>query len=65
MPRKISQFANILLSRWTVVWSIHEISENISNSLRSRMDSHQFFSLALDECTDANDTKMKMKMCEF
>lgn len=55
-PEKTSQFANISLSRRTVVRRIQELSENISSCLRSRIASFQFFSLALDESTDANDT---------
>ena len=31
------------------------MSENISNCLRSRIASFQFFSFALDESTDASD----------
>ena len=48
--------ANMSLSRRTVVRRIHKMSENISNSLRSRIASIQFFSLALDESIDASDT---------
>jgi hypothetical protein len=55
-PEKSSQFASISLSRRTVVRRIHEMSENVSSSLRSRIASFQFFSLALDESTDASDT---------
>ena len=55
-PEKSSQFANISLSRQTVVRRIHEMSENISNSLRSRIASFQSFSLLLDESTDTRDT---------
>ena len=55
-PEKRSQFANISLSRRTVVRRIHEMSENILSSLQSRIASFQFFSLAMDESTDACDT---------
>ena len=55
-PEKRSQFANISLSRRTVVRRIHEMSENILSSLQSRIASFQFFSLAMDEGTDVCDT---------
>ena len=42
-PEGSSQLANISLSRRTVVRRIHEMSKNISNSLRSRIASFQGF----------------------
>ena len=56
-PEGSSQLANISLSRWTVVRRIHEMSKNISNSLRSRIASFKvLLSHALDDGTDASDT---------
>ena len=55
-PEKSPQIANISLSRRTVVRHIQEMSENISNSLRSRIASFKVFSHPLNENTDASDT---------
>ena len=43
------------LSRRTAVRRDHEMSENISNSHRSRIASFKLFSPAFDESTDASD----------
>ena len=50
-PEKSPQLANISLSR-----HIQEMSENISNSLRSRIASLKFSSHPLNENTDVSDT---------
>ena len=55
MSRKSSQLANISLYRRTVGQCIHDMSENVSNSVRNRIASFQFFT-CFGRSTDASDT---------
>uniref|UniRef100_A0A8C5LZB9 General transcription factor II-I repeat domain-containing protein 2-like n=1 Tax=Leptobrachium leishanense TaxID=445787 RepID=A0A8C5LZB9_9ANUR len=55
-PEKASLFRNISLSANTVAERISELSDNIYDQLCSKATKFSFYSLALDESTDINDT---------
>ena len=50
------EFQSVLLSKQTVTRRTEDISLELSNSLKSVIDSSPYFSLALDESTDITDT---------
>lgn len=55
-PEKVNLFAQISLSRQTVERRIGNISSEISRSLNTITKNFVYFSLALDETSDINDT---------
>jgi len=55
-PEKKSLFGKISLSPQTMARRIHEIALNIEETLKSRCQHFRFYSIALDESTDATDT---------
>lgn len=55
-PKQKSSFQAVSLSRSTVTRRIEDLSQDIKISLCDRVSSFVFYSLALDESTDARDT---------
>lgn len=55
-PEKRQTFANISLSRNTIVDRIDELADNLNSQLREKVAKFTAFSLAVDESTDVSDT---------
>ena len=55
-PEQMSTFANISLSRNTVADHVEEIAADIKEQSRECSDKFDYFSIAVDESTDAVDT---------
>ncbi|KAG8239704.1 hypothetical protein J437_LFUL019045, partial [Ladona fulva] len=55
-PEKKSDFCKISLSHQTIARRIEEIAKSIEKSLESQCATFNFYSIALDESTDATDT---------
>lgn len=55
-PEKKKEFSKISLSRQTVTRRVEDIGKQIEGNLRNRASEFVFYSLALDESTDATDT---------
>lgn len=55
-PESKKKFQNISLSRRTVVRRVDAISEDLSDQLLHKIKTFKWFSLALDESTDIQDT---------
>ena len=55
-PEQRSVFESVSLSSRTVLRRIEEMSDNVHDSLKTRISTLVAFSLALDESTDVKDT---------
>lgn len=55
-PDKKELFENVSLSRRTVTRRVKDIAENMEQQLKDKVKDFTYFSLALDESSDARDT---------
>ena len=57
-PKNIDNFKNVSLSRATVTRRVEELAMNVEETLRTKLHTCMFYSLALDESTDQTDTAL-------
>ncbi|XP_006030981.1 general transcription factor II-I repeat domain-containing protein 2-like [Alligator sinensis] len=55
-PDKKEQFENVRLSRRTIVRRVEDISENLHQQLKSKVNDFSYFALALDDSCDVKGT---------